>query len=104
MAGTRFVLTLILVLTVLVTLSQPEEDGTHTPSTDESGTNVTGGCVEALLDSSHSTIYSRSFYNFAESERSISPESLLVRVVFTPREREIFCLLFSVLLLFYREV
>lgn len=47
MAGTRFVLTLILVLTVLVALSLAEEDGIHTPSTEESGTNVTSGYVEA---------------------------------------------------------
>ena len=45
MAGIHFVLTLIVVLTIFVALSQPGEDDTHAPSTDESGMNVTSGCV-----------------------------------------------------------
>ena len=52
MAGIRFVLTLMLVLMVFVALSQPGEDGTHGPSTDdESGMNVTSGCVEVFVTS-----------------------------------------------------
>ena len=41
----------MLVLTVFVALSQPGEDGTHTASTDESGKNVTSGCVEVFITS-----------------------------------------------------
>ena len=54
----RFVLTVILVLTVFVALSQPGDNGTpgnETAGTYESSKNVTSGCVVV-------------FYNFRESE------------------------------------